>query len=355
MNPPAVNTALADLTTLRVGGPIARLVRADSEGQLIAAVTAADDAGEPVLLLGGGSNLLPADEPFNGLVVQDARTHLDIGSVGACGGADVTATAGMRWDDLVVQAIAEGWSGVEALSGIPGTVGATPVQNVGAYGQEVGDVIASVRTWDREQRRIRTFARAELALGYRSSILKRSLRQPWHPSPRYLVLQVSFQLPLATLSSPIRYPELAGTLGVAVGTRADAGEVRAAVLALRGGKGMVLDGDDHDTWSAGSFFTNPILSADVPLPAGAPRFDTDGRVKTSAAWLIRAAGFEPGFALPDGNGSASLSTKHALAITNRGGARAADLVALARTVRDGVREAHGITLEPEPVLVGLRL
>lgn len=347
--------SLADLTTFRVGGAISRLVQAQGEAELIEAVQSADAAGEPVLLLGGGSNLLAADSAFEGVVVRDQRQQLTVDSADACGGAVVDVSAGMRWDDLVLRAIAEGWSGVEALSGIPGTVGATPVQNVGAYGQEVGEVIAAVRTWDRQDNRIRTFARADLQLGYRTSLLKQSLQPPWHPSPRYVVLSVRFQMPLATLSTPIAYPELARVLDVEPGARADIGDVRRAVLGLRRSKGMVLDALDHDTWSAGSFFTNPVLGRTVPLPPGAPRFETGGKVKTSAAWLIRSAGFEPGYRLPGGGGAASLSTKHALALTNRGHACAEDLTALARAIRDGVREAFAIVLEPEPVLVGLSL
>ncbi len=350
-------TTLADLTTLRVGGPVGRLVDAATEEELVATVAAADEAGEPVLVLGGGSNLLAADEGFDGVVVRDTRAEIAVESQDACGGAALWVSAGMPWDDVVLRAVAEGWAGIEALSGIPGNTGATPVQNVGAYGQEVGDVVAMVRTWDRQERRVRTLAHGELGLGYRTSVLKRSLARDgrWYPTPRYVVLQVMFQMRLASLSEPIRYPELARALDVEVGDRVDSAEVRAAVLALRAGKGMVLDGADHDTWSAGSFFTNPVLPEDAPLPDGAPRFDAGpGLVKTSAAWLIQAAGFRKGFAVP-GGGAASLSTKHVLALTNRGDATAAALIELARTVRDGVREAFGITLVPEPVLLGVDL
>jgi UDP-N-acetylmuramate dehydrogenase len=264
-----------------------------------------------------------------------------------CGGAWVAVAAGEPWDDLVARAVAEGWSGIEAMSGIPGSVGATPVQNVGAYGQEVADSIARVRTWDRVEGTQRTFAAADCGFAYRTSRFK---REPG----RYAVLEVTFQLRLGPTSPPIRYAELARTLGVEVGERAPATEVREAVLALRRGKGMVLDAADHDTWSAGSFFTNPVLDADAAarLPEGAPRWDAgDGRTKTSAAWLIEHAGFGRGY----GAGPARLSTKHPLALTNRGGATAADLLALAREVRDGVRRATGIELEPEPVLVGCSL
>lgn len=358
---------LSDLTTLRVGGPIAQEVVARSEEELVAAVVAADDAGRALLVLGGGSNILAADEPFAGVVVRDARTGIVIRESSACGGSDIVIPAGHSWDDVVVTAVANGWSGIEALSGIPGSVGATPVQNVGAYGQEVGDVLAFVRTWDRGTRSIRTFAHSELGLGYRTSLLKRSLSEPidpadpngptWGPTPRYVVLEVGLQLPLATLSAPVKYAELATTLGIVVGQRVESSLVRQAVLDLRNGKGMVLNPEDHDTWSAGSFFTNPLLSADdaARLPSDAPQFpvgDAEGRVKTSAAWLISHAGFERGHGLP---GPASLSTKHSLALTNRGGASADDVVRLAREVRDGVERAFGVRLEAEPVLVGLQL
>ncbi|OJX93951.1 MAG: UDP-N-acetylenolpyruvoylglucosamine reductase [Micrococcales bacterium 73-15] len=360
-------TTLADLTTLRVGGPVAEYVEATTEAEILDVVRRADAEGRQLLVLGGGSNLLASDEPFDGVVVRDLRRGLALRESSACGGADVVIPAGHGWDDVVVEAIENDWSGIEALSGIPGSVGATPVQNVGAYGQEVGDVLAFVRTWDRGTGRIRTLARSELGLGYRTSILKRSTRdgdpvgddgepaRRWAPTPRYVVLEVGLQLPLASRSAPVRYAELARTLGVEVGARVPSRDVRAAVLGLRRGKGMVLDAADHDTWSAGSFFTNPIVSDAVAagLPEGAPRFPLgDGRVKTSAAWLISTAGFERGFGLP---GPASLSTKHSLALTNRGTATAADLLALARTVRDGVAAAFGIVLEPEPVLLGVEL
>ena len=351
---------LADLTTLRVGGPVSRLVDAATEAELIETVRAADEAGEPLLVLGGGSNLFASDEAFDGVVVRDARREILVESADACGGANVRVPAGQPWDDVVVRAVEEGWTGTEALSGIPGSTGATPVQNVGAYGQEVSDVISSVRAWDRAENRVRTLARGELGFGYRTSLLKRSLRadaegRAWGPTPRYVVLDVGFQMSLATRSAPVRYAELAATLGIEVGDRSRSAEVREAVLGLRRGKGMVLDEADHDTWSAGSFFTNPILStADADhLPEGAPRFDAgDSLVKTSAAWLISRAGFENGHGLP---GPAALSTKHVLALTNRGGARAEDLLALAREVREKVDATFGVVLEPELVLLGLSL
>jgi len=261
-----------------------------------------------------------------------------------CGGAFVTVAAGEVWDDLVARAVEEGWVGVEALSGIPGSVGATPVQNVGAYGQEVADTIASVRCWDRVESAYRTFAVADCGFGYRTSRFKRD-------PGRYVVLEVTFQLTLGHLGAPVRYAELARTLGVEPGSRAPSGAVREAVLGLRAGKGMVLDAQDHDTWSAGSFFTNPFVDPEV-VPDGAPRWEQpDGTVKTSAAWLIEHAGFGKGY----GNHRAALSTKHTLALTNRGGARTADLLALAGEVQRGVHERFGIWLDNEPVLVGCEL
>jgi len=370
--------ALADLTTLRVGGPARELVDAGTESELVDAVRAADDAGTPVLVLGGGSNLLVSDEGFDGVVVRDTRRGIDGVADSSCAGANLVVPAGQPWDEVVATAVAEGWMGVEALSGIPGSTGATPVQNVGAYGQEVAETLSSVRVYDRLEQRTRMLAVGELGLGYRTSILKRSLTdvdagggRTWGPTGRYVVLEVSFQLRLASLSAPVRYAELARRLGVTVGGRVPAAEVREAVLELRRGKGMVLDDADPDTWSAGSFFTNPVLTtdeADARLPEDAPRYPVadhtrvaqiggtapvvDGLVKTSAAWLITRAGFDKGFGAP---GPATLSTKHTLALTNRGTATAADVLALARTVRDGVQEAFGVALVPEPVLVGVSL
>lgn len=358
-----MTTRLADLTTLRVGGPVEDLVDAWTESDLIDHVRSADEAGRDLLVLGGGSNLVASDAPFTGLVIRDRREEITVQSQDACGGAAFTVTAGTPWEAVVDAAIESEWMGLEALTGIPGSTGATPIQNVGAYGQEVAGVIASVRCWDRAEGRVRTFAAAELGFGYRTSILKRSIGQMGH-TPRWVVLTVSFHTRLASLSAPVRYAELARTLEVPLETRVPAVDVRAAVQTLRRSKGMVLDRADHDTWSAGSFFTNPIIPADL-VPVGAPAFpETEpevkiahpggGReagewVKTSAAWLISHSGFERGFSLGT---PAALSTKHVLALTNRGGASAADVVALARHVRAGVEERYGITLVPEPVFVG---
>jgi UDP-N-acetylmuramate dehydrogenase len=343
---------LADHTTLRVGGPAARWVRATSDDELVAAVGAADAAGEPVLVLGGGSNLVVADEGFAGTVVEIATRGItsDVGTDDvSCGGAMVTVAAGETWDDLVALAAEREWVGVEALSGIPGSVGATPIQNVGAYGQEVSQTIASVRVWDRRLRGVRTFANADCGFGYRTSRFKADRVDPW--GGRHVVLSVTFQFRQGSLGEPVAYAELARTLGVDLGTRAPLTDVRRAVLGLRAGKGMVLDPADHDTWSAGSFFTNPVVAPDA-VPDGAPAWpQPDGLVKTSAAWLIEQAGFARGH----GNDRAALSGKHTLALTNRGGASTDDLLALAREVRDGVGARFGIRLVNEPVLVGVEL
>ena len=346
--------ALAELTTLRVGGPATELVTATTEEELITAVREADEAGTPVLLIGGGSNLVIADDGFAGRVVRIATRGITANvpprGDAACGGALLTVAAGEPWDDFVAHTVDAEWSGLETLSGIPGLVGATPIQNVGAYGAEVSQTITRVRVYDRSTGRIDSFAAADCGFGYRDSMFK---RQPH----RWVVLTVGFQLPIGDLGGPIRYAELARTLGVEPGDRVRIGPVRDAVLGLRRGKGMVLDPADHDTWSAGSFFTNPIITADqaAGLPEGAPRFaQPDGRIKTSAAWLIDHAGFHKGYRVAD-DAPAGLSTKHVLALTNRGGAGARDILNLARTVRAGVAERYGITLVPEPVLIGCEL
>ena len=373
---------LSELTTLRIGGEIRKLVEARTAEEVIEAVSAADEAGEPLLVLGGGSNLVASDEPFEGTVVllRDPEepplldATCEVGASGApdgipvdpadltpldptCGGAIVEYFAGVNWDRAVRYAIAREMVGIEALSGIPGTVGATPIQNVGAYGQEVAATISRVRTWDREKRAVRTFFAADCGFTYRDSVFKRTRYSGPVPSAtgRYVVLSVTFQHTIGSLSAPIRYAQLAAELGVEVGDRVPMSRVREAVLRVRGAKGMVLDPDDHDTWSAGSFFTNPILDREAAdaLPEQAPRYEAgEGRVKTSAAWLISHSGIERGHAVGE---RASVSTKHSLALTNRGGASSEDLVALAHDVRSRVLERFGIRLEPEPVRLGLDL
>jgi UDP-N-acetylmuramate dehydrogenase len=236
------------------------------------------------------------------------------------------------------------WVGVEALAGIPGLVGATPIQNVGAYGQDVSQTVAQVRVWDRVLKGVRTFANADCGFGYRTSRFKAD-------RDRHVVLDVTFQLRQGSLGAPVQYAELARTLGVELGRRAPLADVREAVLELRRSKGMVLDPADHDTWSVGSFFTNPVVD-EADLPDGAPAWpQPDGRVKTSAAWLIEQAGFHKGY----GAGPVGISSKHTLALTNRGGGTTEQLLALARELRDGVEAAYGIPLVNEPVLVGCEL
>lgn len=356
---PSDQPTLAELTTLRVGGPARRLITAATTDAVIDAVQQADSAGEPLLVLGGGSNLVVADEGFDGTVVHIATRGSELTAADYCGGVALRVAAGEPWDGVVAQAVDRGWSGIEALSGIPGSSGATPVQNVGAYGQEVAEVIFTVRTWDRQDARVRTIAGSDAGFAYRTSRFK---EERFRGGPRYVVLEVVLQLPINDISAPVRYAELASRLGVETGGRAPLAAARHAVLDLRRAKGMVLDADDHDTWSAGSFFTNPILGSDgaARLPEGAPRWPAGpGRVKTSAAWLIEQAGFGKGWALPvAGDGVspvASLSRRHTLAITNRGVATTADILALARAVRDGVRDRFGIELAAEPELVGVRL
>jgi UDP-N-acetylmuramate dehydrogenase len=337
---------LAELTTLRLGGPAASTVEARTEQQLVETVAGADAAGERLLLVAGGSNLVVADDGFPGTVVRILTSGVDV-QEDTCGGAFVTVAGGESWDRLVAHAGEQGWIGIEALSGIPGSVGATPIQNVGAYGQEVSETIASVRCWDRVEKAVRTIAAGDCGFGYRTSRFKENPQ-------RFVVLTVTFQFRLGDLAAPVRYAELARTLGVEPGQRAPMSEVRQAVLDLRRGKGMVLDPADHDTWSAGSFFTNPFLTPEQigRLPGTAPRWEQpDGTTKTSAAWLIEQAGFGKGY----GNDKVALSGKHTLALTNRGGASTADLLALAEEIQRGVADRFGVWLVNEPVLVGCEL
>ncbi|CAM5661582.1 MULTISPECIES: UDP-N-acetylmuramate dehydrogenase [Streptomyces] len=343
---------LAPLTTFRLGGPATRLLTATTDDEVIAAVREADASGTPLLVIGGGSNLVIGDKGFEGTALRIATRGFTLD------GTDLTLAAGENWSDAVARTVAAGLAGIECLAGIPGSAGATPIQNVGAYGQEVSSTIAEVVAYDRTAGETVTLSNAECAFSYRHSRFKE------HPD-RFVVLRVRFALEDAGgLSAPIKYAETARTLGVEAGERVPAADARETVLKLRAGKGMVLDPEDHDTWSAGSFFTNPVLTeaqhadflarvherlgADVTPPAFPAG---EGRVKTSAAWLIDRAGFTKGY----GDGPARISTKHTLALTNRGGATTEDLLALAREVREGVRAAFGITLVNEPVTVGVTL
>ena len=365
--------ALAGYTTLRLGGPARRLVEAATETEIVAEVQAADERGEPLLVLGGGSNLVVADEGFPGTVV-----HIATGGVSRGRGergpverspVELTVAAGEDWDAVVAGCVGEELAGLECLSGIPGRAGATPIQNVGAYGQEVAERIISVRVYDRARRAVTDMAGADCGFGYRTSAFKRSLQSgPGAVTGRFVVLSVRFLLDRDHLSAPVRYPELARALGVPEGGRAPLAAVRSAVLGLRRGKGMVLDPGDPDTRSVGSFFLNPVLDGEqfaaVERAARAvagpgvhvPRYPAgDGQVKVSAAWLIEQAGFRKGYPAAGavtGLDGARISSKHTLALVNPGEATTAGLLALAREIREGVRAAFGVELASEPVLVG---
>ncbi|MCF8609549.1 UDP-N-acetylmuramate dehydrogenase [Gordonia sp. HY285] len=345
---------LSAFTTLRLGGPADAVVECTRTAALIDTVTSLDRAGTPVLLIGGGSNLVIGDDGFAGTAVVVATEGIEFGSDDA--GPYVTAQAGTDWDTLVAATIDAGFGGLECLSGIPGAAGTTPVQNVGAYGVEISDLLREVRLLDRATGDVRWVRPEELALAYRTSNLK--------GRDDHVVLAVSLRLNVDGVSAPIAYRELARRIGVQEGATTSASQVRAMVLELRRGKGMVLDPDDHDTWSAGSFFTNPIVADDaidrvlerIAAAVGdapIPRFPADGGSKLSAGWLIERAGFTRGY--PNEDAAARLSTKHTLALTNRGAATTADLLALAATVRDGVLERFGVDLHPEPVFVNCSL
>ena len=337
---------LAKHTSLRIGGPAKKFVRASTEQELVEAVKSADAAGEPVLIIGGGSNVLVADEGFAGTVIH-VETKGNSYHVDACSGGMITVAAGENWDEFVAWILEKGFAGLETMSGIPGTVGGAPIQNIGAYGHEVSEVIARVRTWDRKNNEYKTFSNSECEFTYRSSVFKKN-------PGRYVIIDVTFQLRNGEMSLPITYKELASFLGVELEARVLTSEVRKAVLALRAAKGMLLDANDHDTWSAGSFFVNPIISAEAAakLPADAPRWEqADGKVKTSAAWLMQNAGINKG----DKHNGAGVSTKHVLALINNGSATATDIAELARTARSAVQEKFGIILEPEVQFVGLSL
>ena len=333
---------LADLTTLRVGGPARRILTATTTDELVAHTLEAwqDDDW---LVLGVGSNLLVADGGFDGTVVV-VRT-VGVEHDADADGVTVRVAAGEPWDPFVATTVANGWTGLEALSGIPGTVGAAPVQNIGAYGVELSDVLTRIEFLDASTGERTWVDAAELALGYRTSTLKHGRRG--------VVLTVEFRLGTAPEAGvPVRYAQLAGSLGVELGTAVDPATIRETVLRLRSSKGMVLDDADPDTWSAGSFFTNPIVSAAFAetLPADAPRWPAGDDVKLSAAWLIEHAGVHRGYAVPGSH--AGISTKHTLALTNRGGATAAQVAELARYVQVTVLNRFGVTLVPEPVVVG---
>jgi UDP-N-acetylmuramate dehydrogenase len=338
---------LARWTTLGLGGPAGQVAVACTAEEIVDNVRSVLDG--PVLILAGGSNVVIADEGFPGLaVVIRSKGWSAVADDGAS--VEMTIEAGQDWDEFVAYTVAEGLAGVECLSGVPGSVGATPIQNVGAYGQEVAEVVTAVTVFDRLADEVVEFAATDCGFGYRGSRFKHN--------DRWVVLSVRMRLTRSSHSTPIRYAELARALAAEVGDCVPLAQARRAVLAVRRGKGMVLDAADPDTRSVGSFFVNPVLSAEAyqallkglngeqpPAWAG-----TDGLVKVSAAWLIEHAGFVKGYARP----GAAISGKHTLALTSRGG-RTADLLALAREVRDGVHERFGVTLRPEPVLINCDL
>ncbi|ROS61675.1 UDP-N-acetylmuramate dehydrogenase [Frigoribacterium sp. PhB160] len=362
-------TSFADLTTMRVGGEPARLVEPETTDELLEAVRAAWADGDEWFVLGGGSNTLASDEPYDGTVVRVATRGVErLDDVD--GRVRLRVAAGEPWEDLVALTVAEGWSGLEALSGIPGSTGASPVQNIGAYGQEVASTLASVDFLDDESGEFVRLPASSLGLGYRTSVFKQGRRG--------VVTAVEFSLrDDGGVSEQVSYPQLASALGVMVGARVPVADVRERVLELRASKGMVLDDGDADTTSCGSFFTNPVVPRRVAseLPTDAPRWPTEpeaedrvvplgeepaappppsaGTVKLSAAWLIEHAGVARGFRLP-GSGAA-VSSKHTLALTNRGSATAEDVVELARFVQQRVASEFGVVLHPEPVLLGLSL
>jgi len=340
----AADVPLASLTTLRVGPVARRVITCVTTDQIVATLRTLDRRDGAVLVLGGGSNVVIADTLTDLTVVRLASSE-----VTASAGL-LRAEAGADWDEVVQTSVMANLGGLECLSGIPGSAGATPVQNVGAYGVEVADSVTRVKLLDRPTGEVRWVAAAELDFGYRHSVLKNSAEA--------IVLEVEFDLDETGRSAPVRYGELAAALGVPIGERTNPGRVREAVLALRSAKGMVLDAADHDTWSVGSFFTNPVVGPErfEALQAAAegpvPHYPALDGVKLAAGWLVEQAGFGKGF---PGAGPCGLSTKHALALTNRGEATTADVLALARVIRDGVHAAFGVTLVPEPVLVGCAL
>lgn len=337
-------TEFRDLTSLRVGGPAKKFVEVATETEIIAAIEAAGDS--PILIMGDGTNMLVSDQGFEGVVIRISN-HALAAEVDACSGATLTIGAGENWDEFVATTIERGFAGLETLSGIPGSVGAAPIQNIGAYGHEVSEFITRVRTYDREKKVVKTFTNQECEFEYRNSHFKS------HPG-RYVVLDVQFNLRQGEFTTPITYQELADKLGITVGDKAGIVETRKAVLELRASKGMLLNPKDQDSWSAGSFFTNPIISKEIAdtLPADAPRWPTpDGRVKTSAAWLIEKSGIHKG----DTHGGARVSTKHVLALTNSGNATATEIAELAKTAKQAVQQKFGITLEAEVNLIGITL
>jgi UDP-N-acetylmuramate dehydrogenase len=342
--PSAPERLLSAYTTLRLGGPAGTVTTAVHTDEAVSAVRSAAAAGRRLLVLAGGSNVVIGDDGFDGEVLLLRTRGVEVTGEDASG-VLVRVAAGEPWDDFVSYAVTNNLSGVECLSGIPGAAGSTPIQNVGAYGQEVAHTIEAVHAYDRRSDEIRVMTPQECRFGYRTSVFKHD--------DRFLVTAVDFRLPRAGESAPIRYAELARSLGAEAGDRVPLRQARDTVLKLRAGKGMVLDPEDRDTWSVGSFFTNPVVPAAVLESLGeVPHWPgDDGMVKLPAAWLIEHAGFPKGFA---GDGVA-ISGKHTLALTNRGAGTTTALLDLARTIRDGVRARFGVGLHPEPVLINCTL
>ena len=335
---------LSNYTSLRVGGSAGKFIEVSTESEIISAIESAGD--KPILIMGAGTNMLVSDAGFDGTVIRISNNNLE-SEIDACSGATLKIGAGENWDHFVATTISRGFAGLETLSGIPGTVGAAPIQNIGAYGHEASEFITRVRTYDRKEKKLTTFTNSECGFSYRSSRFKTE-------KDRYVILDVSFQLRFGEETTPIIYAELAEALGIKVGEKAPVVKTRKVTLELRSKKGMLLNPADRDSWSAGSFFTNPIVDAEIAaqLPADAPRWpQADGRIKTSAAWLMENAGVHKG----DSIQGARISTKHVLALTNAGNATAADIATLARNAQIKVKEVFGITLEPEVNLIGLNL
>jgi len=333
-----VTTTFADLTTMRIGGPVGRLFVPESTPHVLELLREHGGDEEPLLVMGGGSNLVVGDIGWHGTVVKIASREL------AVDGELVTAAAGIEWDHLVRTTLAEGLAGLEALSGIPGLAGGTPVQNVGAYGTLTSDVLDSLTVYDRQTGRAERWTPERCGFGpHRQSVFKRN--------SRWVVLDVTYRLSRSTQSRPIGYAQLAERLGVPLGGTAAPADVRESVLAIRREKKMVLDPEDHDTWSVGSFFVNPVLDEVPPRAADCPSHPDAHGYKLSAAWLIQHAGFPPGYGLDWGDGTVSLSSRHTLALTNRGGATAAGVMKFAAHIRDGVEARFGVRLTPECDLV----
>lgn len=327
---------------MRVGGPVGDLVTATDASELTEFVREADSVGTPVLVIGGGSNLIVADSGWPGRTVRIGTDGIDIA------GELVTVEAGVDWDRVVRTTLEQGLSGLESMSGIPGLTGATPVQNVGAFGTETSDVLDSVTVYDRQTKTTEQWPAARCGFGsHRSSVFKYT--------DRWVILRVRFRLVSSGQSRPIRYAELATRLGVEIGATAATADVRQAVLDSRRSRGSLLDPADHDTWTVGSFFLNPVVTAVPAAAEDAPQFADPQGTKIPAAWLIQRAGFPPGYGADFGSGRVRLSSKHALAVSNRGGATTAEVMAFAGHIRTGVLDRFGVELRPECHLVNCQL